>query len=84
MVITGYPDGIDGQLTTTSGTSSGYYIDYSPPAHDMFSWVYPYWGYEREVELKTCMGKAHVFECKHESTCKCGKVTRVMSKARKK
>ncbi len=43
---------------------------------------YTYWPvpYEVTKEPQICMGKAHVFECDHESSCKCGKITRVMEK----
>lgn len=36
------------------------------------------------TEPTSCIGKAHVFECDHEPKCKCGKVQRVMPKAKAK
>lgn len=35
-----------------------------------------------QTEPTTCIGKAHVFECEHVKTCQCGKVERVMDKAK--
>lgn len=39
---------------------------------------------EKEVEPKSCMGKAHVFECDHVAACQCGKIKRVMPRAKAK
>lgn len=36
------------------------------------------------TEPTICTGKAHVFECDHVSTCKCGKIKRVMPRAKSK
>jgi hypothetical protein len=52
----------------------GQVYDYFPSFH--------YW-YSYPTEPLSCIGKAHVFECDREKTCKCGKVTRVMPKAKR-
>jgi hypothetical protein len=44
-------------------------------------YVWPYVYYPSEPTH--CMGKAHVFECDHEKTCKCGAVKRVMREKRR-
>lgn len=42
-----------------------------------------YSGYYHTVsEPSDCMGKAHVFECEHVESCKCGAIRRVMPKAK--
>jgi len=50
----------------------------APPAYYYYTWP-PTW----PTEPTDCIGKAHVFECDHVETCKCGKVQRVMPKAKK-
>lgn len=47
--------------------------------------LYPYYTWIQTVdEPKSCVGKAHVFECEHVETSKCGQITRVMKKDAKK
>ena len=70
-----------GVLTTTT--------DYQGNTYDNTYWPYAnypsgYIGYMQVIqEPTTCVGKAHVFECDHVETCKCGKIQRVMPKAKK-
>jgi len=52
------------------GLCSTYYYHWFP-AGDRYVYIPP-------SEPQSCIGKAHVFECDHERTCKCGTVTRVM------
>jgi len=68
------------QLTTTDNTYTCY------PTVDWYHGQWPTTGYWYPIymvtEPQTCVGKAHVFECDHEPKCKCGKVQRVMKKAK--
>lgn len=77
-------------LTTTSGTAygtgdypSGYWPYHEWPVQHWYQpnyYIAPYYPQtvEKEVEPKSCMGKAHVFECDHVERCQCGKIQRVM------
>ena len=56
-----------------------YPIQYTyPPGIFIAPQTYPHYVYvDRIVEPTHCLGKAHVFECDHEPTCKCGKIRRI-------
>lgn len=65
-------------MTTTDITT---YTGCWHPWSDTMQYVWPYVYYPSEPTH--CMGKAHVFECDHEKTCKCGAVKRVMREKRR-
>ena len=70
--------------TTTGGDIWSPY--WTPPNYVTPTYVYPtvYFWPPVPVEPVDCIGKAHVFECDHEPRCKCGKIRRVMSKAKRR
>jgi hypothetical protein len=81
----GYLDGVEfnsnGTMTVTGNT-----WPYNPvnPIDNTAQYFY-YWPIyqtiEKEVEPKSCIGKAHVFACEHVESCQCGAIRRVMPKA---
>ena len=60
--------------TTTTGANA--YTDNN--CYYYWSVCYPPVTYIHATEPSTCIGKAHVFECDHVATCKCGKIRKVM------
>ena len=68
---------------TYGQTWTGDYWPYAPMTAPYVTWptqwIYP----TPPSEPATCIGKAHVFECDHVPACQCGKIQRVMPKAKK-
>lgn len=71
--------------TTTDCITTSNYCNgcYSWPCQCSRSATIGYYQWSVPVEPTECIGKAHVFECAHVTSCKCGAIERVMGKSAK-
>jgi hypothetical protein len=67
-----------GNLTNNTVSDNNYYPWPCYPQVQTYQWPYSTVYIDKIIEPTTCMGKAHVFECKHEPKCKCGQIERIL------